>query len=274
MVWRLLRVEEPENPNFNLAIEEALFRTLDCEGLIRFWRNNNTVVIGRFQCPLSEVNYDKALELKVRVVRRFTGGGAVYHDLGNLNFTFMFKATNRDLARMFEIVGEIVSDALKSVGVNASFKPINDIVVGSRKVAGLAGTIRNDRVLVHGCLLVNSNIDVLSVVLNVSGEKLIDKAVGSIRERVTTLSLEARQEVSIADVEEAILSEAKSRLGISELLEEELTEDEARLARDLYHEKYLSVEWLALLCKTCPLREEHNEKIRRLIEVAKPDKNG
>ncbi|MHC1601423.1 MAG: lipoate--protein ligase family protein [Candidatus Nezhaarchaeales archaeon] len=274
MVWRLLRVEEPANPNLNLAIEEALFRTLNCEGLIRFWRNNNAVVIGRFQCPLSEVNYDKALELKVRVVRRFTGGGAVFHDLGNLNFTFMFKAANRSLAQMFGVVGEIVSDALKRIGVNASFKPINDIIIDSRKVAGLAGTAWNDRILVHGCLLVNSNIDILSMVLNVSSEKLIDKAVSSIRARVTTLSLEVKREVPIADVEEAILHEAKSKLDISELREEGLTEDEAILARDLYREKYLSVEWLASLCKACPLREVHAEKIRKLVEVARPDKDG
>lgn len=274
MVWRLVRVEEPEKPNFNLAIEEALFKKLNCEGLIRFWRNNNTVVIGRFQCPLSEVNYDKVLKLRVRVVRRFTGGGAVYHDMGNLNFTFMFKAVSGDLARMFEIIGGIVSDALKDVGVNASFKPINDIVIGSRKIAGLAGTIWNDRVLIHGCLLVNSNINILSEVLNVSSEKLIDKSVGSIRERVTTLSLEARREIPITDVETAILQKARSKLSINEIYEEGLTEEEAELAKDLYHKKYSSFEWLALLCKNCPLREEHDEKIRKLIEVTKTDNNG
>jgi len=272
MVWRLIEFSEAKNPNFNLAVEEALFRCFNVEGIMRFWHNDNTVVIGRFQCPLSEINYERVLELKTRVVRRFTGGGAVYHDLGNLNFTFIFKA-RCELPQAFELIGSIISSALRNLGLNARFKPMNDVIVNSKKIAGLAGMVLGDRILIHGCLLVNSSLDVLSSVLSVSKEKLIDKAVSSVRERVTTISIEVGKDIPQDDIKHEILKAAKGMLGFKRIVDDQLSSDELKCAQRLYNERYKKAEWLGLLCRACPLKDHHWHKVEELSEVAKADTN-
>lgn len=266
--WRLLRFESPENPNLNLAVEEALLKSLSEKGVktLRFWRNSKAVVIGRFQCPLLEVNFEECVNKGVKVVRRHTGGGAVYHDMGNLNFTLVFTKPLRELPDIFREVGEAVAEGLRALGLKSSFKPMNDVAVGQRKVAGLAGYVGKGVVLVHGCLLVSTDIDMLSRVLSVSREKLRDKFVTSVRSRVTTVSEELGRDTSTREVEEMLLEAFKHALSF-EVYEEDLSREELAYAESLYQEKYSKAEWLGWLCKKCPLRNEHWSMIERLLRV-------
>ena len=215
-VWRRIDAEWPDKPYYNMAVEEAIPRMVEAgkvPNTIRFWRNANTIVIGRFQCPTLEIKFSECLKYSVEVIRRFTGGGAVYHDLGNLNYAVSIRRPHPkfsgDLLEAFKTICECVIEGLKILGVNAYFKPINDIEVNGRKISGLAGMITKNLIFIHGCILISSNLSILNRVLNIPKEYLESKRISDVKARVTTLRDELGRDVSVEEVKNAYVAAIK-----------------------------------------------------------------
>lgn len=172
-------------PYQNLAVEEYLL--LHCgknECILYLWQNRNTIVIGRNQNAWKECLVSKLQEENGFLVRRLSGGGAVYHDLGNLNFTFLVRKENYNLEKQLEVIIR----AVQKLGIKAEKSGRNDILVDGHKFSGNAFYEQGDYCYHHGTLMVNVNLSELSKYLTVSKEKLKSKGVDSVRARVTNLS--------------------------------------------------------------------------------------
>ncbi|BEP17800.1 hypothetical protein PYJP_11520 [Pyrofollis japonicus] len=247
-ILRVFVAEWPRNQFFNLGFEEAFYRVFSGEGgVLRFWRNDRVVVIGRHQCAALEVNPDALRDMGVKLVRRFTGGGAVYHDLGNINYALVVKqgvAGARTVVDLFHLVGEAVADALSSLGANnAYYRALNDVEIDGRKVSGLAGTSAPGKLFVHGALLVSSDLAILGRVLRISKEKLSDKRfVGSRVKRVITLEEAVGRKLEPREVYSAIADALAEKLGLEKEWGE-ASREELREALRLYREKYSRPAW-------------------------------
>jgi len=176
------------DPWFNLATEEWLFQEMtQFEHVLFLWRNQETVVIGRSQNPWLECHLDNMKKDDITLARRQSGGGAVFHDLGNTNFTFLSKKSLYDKSHNLAIILK----ALQAVGVEAQDSGRNDIVVdtpdGVRKISGNAFKEKKDRAFHHGTLLVNADMNRLQNYLNPNKKKLEAKGVTSVRSRVTNV---------------------------------------------------------------------------------------
>ncbi len=172
------------NPYFNLASEEYLLK--QTKGYyIYLWVNAPAVIVGVNQNALQEVNLAFTKENDIKIVRRLTGGGAVYHDLGNLCYTIIAPYEEKEDA--YEKFTTPVIEYLRELGVNAEFSGRNDILVDGKKISGNAKTVYNDRVLVHGTLLFDSDVFALEKALKPNKLKMQSKGIKSVRSRVTTL---------------------------------------------------------------------------------------
>ncbi|MEO9275147.1 lipoate--protein ligase [Marinomonas sp. 5E14-1] len=188
MASRIL-LSNSNNPHFNLAVEDCIFRSMPADQRVLFlWRNADTVVIGRAQNPWKECNLKKMEEDSVSLARRQSGGGAVFHDLGNTNFTFMAGKSEYDK----EVSTRIVLDGLKKLGIEGYANGRNDLVVGEgdemRKFSGSAYKETKDRGFHHGTLLLSADLSRLANYLNPDPKKLQSKGITSVRSRVTNLN--------------------------------------------------------------------------------------
>jgi len=246
--WRSLNVEY-DDPYMNLAVEEAIARKVG-EGkvpnTVRFWRNLNAVVIGYFQSVELEVNLEACENFGTTISRRFTGGGAVYQDHGNLNYAISIRKGHplipEDLTETFKILSSGTVEGLRMLGLKAEFKPLNDIQINGRKVSGAAGSIRWGTVFHHGSILVSSNLNILSKVLDAPNGRLEDKHVRSARRTVTTVRDELRRGISIDEVKEKIRKGIEEAYGIR-LIEGILMKEEELLAEELLQGKYSTRDW-------------------------------
>lgn len=253
--WRLLRTEAPHNPHYNIAVEEAItFGGRFPVGTIRFWRNANAVVVGRFQCIANEVNITACSNFDTKIVRRFTGGGTVYHDLGNLNYTMVapkgFSNTTENPAKTFHTIGQVFKRTLRILGIEARFVPKSESIdVNGRKISGMAATNLKGIILVHGSLLVSSNIERMSQVLNKNPKSPI-KYTQSQRTSVTRISDELQQDIDIEEVEEILTTSFEEILDI-ELEKGGLSSEEEFQASLLYRSKYATHAWQVGECWPC-----------------------
>ncbi len=171
---------------YNLAAEEYVFTSLDREqDYLLLWQNQNAVVVGKHQNTIEEINTAYVKEHGVQVVRRLSGGGAVYHDLGNLNYSFIVNAPMG--VYNFRELCQPVADTLIRLGVNVEFSGRNDLVIDGKKISGNAQFIRGGRILHHGTLLFHSDLDRISKVLAVKDDKITSKGIKSVRSRVTNI---------------------------------------------------------------------------------------
>lgn len=168
---------------FNLAVEEYLMNNFD-EDIFMLWRNEPSIIVGKFQNSLAEINLDFVNEKGIKVVRRMTGGGAVFHDLQNLNYTFIESNSKGN----FRTFSQPILDVLQNLGVDARFEGRNDLMIDGQKFSGNAECVNNGRILHHGTLLFDTAMNDMSAALKVNPLKFEDKAVKSVRKRVTNIS--------------------------------------------------------------------------------------
>ncbi len=171
-------------PYYNLAVEEYMFEKTQDDVFI-LWQNDKTVVIGKNQNVKAELDFDYVKSNEIKIARRITGGGAVYHDLGNVNYSFI-SSTGKD-GIDFAYFCKPIIEALRSLGLEATLSGRNDIEVDGKKVSGNAQCTKNGRTLHHGTLLFDTDLSVLSNALRVDEEKIKSKAIKSTRARVTNI---------------------------------------------------------------------------------------
>jgi lipoate-protein ligase A len=227
------------NPYFNLAFEEYILNNFRDDDYVLLWQNANTIVIGKHQNTPQEVNQEVVEELGVNVVRRNTGGGAVYHDLGNINFSFIsnWKLEN---GINYEIFLEPIIKALNSIGVEAIKEGRNDLVVAGKKISGNAQMIIKDRILHHGTLLFDSDLTIMEKVLNVSPDKIASKGIKSIRARVANIKEFLQVDMDVSQFIDLLV---ESFFKYSETVEMRLTAHQLLEIETLATEKYQSWDW-------------------------------
>ncbi len=224
------------DPRINLSLEESFMSTVqDEECILLFWQSENAVVIGRNQNPYQECNLSKLEADNVITVRRLSGGGAVYHDLGNLNFAFIAKTDYFDIDRQFSIILK----ALKNLDVEGEFNGRNDLIANGRKFSGNAFIHDEDRHLHHGTLLIDANMSKISDYLSVSHQKLDNKGFDSVKSRVVNLK-EINKTITIDDVINHSVDSLK-HFTQHTVKAEYIYQD--TLPLNHYMDKYMSHEW-------------------------------
>lgn len=228
------------DPYFNLALEEYVFERLDrSQSYFILWQNENTVVVGKYQNTAEEVNQEYIDKNGTRVVRRLSGGGAVYHDKGNLNFTFILDQ-NEVADFNFKVFVVPVINALRRLGVEAEFNGRNDITINGMKFSGNSQYAKGGRVLHHGCIMLDSNLDVVTDVLKVKDAKFESKSAKSVRSRVTTINAQAPAPITMERFKQVLREEIFQSGQPEELV---LTEEQLSEIRRLRDSKYTTWEW-------------------------------
>lgn len=199
-------LESPSHdPQWNLALEQYVFDAMDrSKSYFMLWQNENTIVVGKNQNTVAEINSDFVRERGITVVRRLSGGGAVYHDLGNLNFTFIVDSAAAGQIN-FRLFCQPIVDTLASFGVKAELSGRNDITVEGKKFSGNSQYVREHRVMHHGTLMFDSDLTVLGQALRVKPEKMQSKGVRSVASRVTNLRPYLPPQVTLQEFKERLL---------------------------------------------------------------------
>jgi lipoate---protein ligase len=221
----------------NMAIDEALMESIDESPVFRVygWRPA-AVSVGYFQSTRDEVDIEKCCELGIDVVRRLTGGGAVLHEF-ELTYSFTTKQYPQNIMESYGWICEAVVMSIKRLGFNASFVPLNDIVVNGKKVSGSAQTRRKGVLLQHGTLLLNLDVDKMFSILKVPSEKLRDKIIKDVKERVTSLAGTSFEEM--ASSLKTSFATKFDAVPVSDCL----SVDEVNRAKRLAEGKFSSKEW-------------------------------
>ena len=241
---------ETLDPTFNLALEEYVFDHMPRENeYFLTWRNDNAIIIGRHQNTAAEINEEFVRERGIRVVRRLSGGGAVYHDLGNLNFTFIVDAEpgqKVDLRRFCQPI----ADTLCKLGANATVDGRNDILIDGKKISGNAQYVRQGRVMHHGTILFDSDMSVLGPALKPDPTKISAKGVKSVRSRVTNVRPCLREDMTIEQFRTAL---TRSLFSGDDFVRYELTDADVAAITEIQHQRYAQHEWNYGFCEAAQI---------------------
>lgn len=226
------------DPAYNLAAEQYVFDNLAGEGFLMLWQNRNAIIIGKHQNTLAEINEAFVREHGIKVVRRLSGGGAVYHDLGNLNYTLIVPDDGEglDLGRFCRPVIR----ALQKLGVAAELNGRNDMTVGGQKFSGNAQYRKDGRVMHHGTILFDSDMSVLAGALQVDEEKIKAKGVKSVRSRVTNVRPCLPADMTLPQFRDAVLSSILEEAPGTEYV---LTREDEAAIKAIAQERYDTWEW-------------------------------
>jgi lipoate---protein ligase len=228
------------DPRINLAIEEYALKNLDInETYLLFYINEPSIIIGKNQNSVEEINTEYVESNGIHVVRRLSGGGAVYHDLGNLNYSFITK-DDGDSFHNFRKFTEPVIAALKQMGVNAELSGRNDILAEGRKISGNAQFSTRGRMFTHGTLLFNSEMDHIVSALRVKKDKIESKGIKSVRSRVANISEFLSEKLTIEEFRSALL---KFIFQEKEVTEYVLTNEDWEKIHQLSKERYQNWDW-------------------------------
>lgn len=228
------------SPYYNLAFEEYVFNEMDGEEeYLLLWQNEPSVIIGKHQNTIEEINLDFIKANNINVARRISGGGAVYHDFGNLNFTFIVKKNDKDLFDFKKFTLPVIN-ALKKLGVKAEFNSRNDLAIEGKKFSGNAQYMKKNKLLHHGTLLFDSDLERLAVALNPSKDKIVSKGIKSVRSRVTNISEHLGKNISVLEFKELLL---QNLFEDEKIRQYELSEEEIKNVENLMEKKYKTWEW-------------------------------
>ena len=236
---RYLRNENTD-PYVNMAFDEYALEQLPLdEPLFYLWQNRPAVIIGLNQDAHAEVDIKYLKEHDIALVRRVTGGGAVYHDLGNLNYTIVGRSA--DLNRDYPEYTRYMLQALQALGVRAELSGRNDILVNGRKVSGYAKRVYKDRLMVHGTLMYDVDLSILEKALNPPAEKLVAKGIASVRSRVMNLRECMPQVKDIKDLKERLERYLSHDYANAEYM---LTEEAKQAIEQAAKRKFATQEWI------------------------------
>jgi lipoate---protein ligase len=221
----------------NMAIDEALIESIDESPVFRVygWRPA-AVSIGYFQSIRDEVDIEKCSEIGVDIVRRLTGGGAVLHEF-ELTYSFITKRYPQNIMESYLWICEALLMSIKRLGFNASFVPLNDVVINGKKVSGSAQTRRRGVLLQHGTVLLNVDVDKMFSILKVPSEKIRDKIIKDVKQRVTSL-----EGITFDDMASSLKTSFATKFD-ARLVSDFLSTNEVSRAKCLTEEKFSSKEW-------------------------------
>lgn len=192
-------INKSTNPYFNLAFDEYVLKHINIdEDFFYLWRNEPSVIVGKNQNTFEEINQPYIDNHHIKVARRVSGGGTVYHDLGNLNFTFIIKVDNPGEVNYKKFIQPMI-DALNELGIQAETSSRNDILINGLKVSGNAQRMTNKKLMYHGTLLYDVNLEDLRQALHVNSNKYDSIAVKSVRSNVTNLKDYLPERSNISD---------------------------------------------------------------------------
>jgi lipoate-protein ligase A len=203
------------------------------------WQSENTVVVGKHQNALAEINYPFVRENNIKVARRISGGGTVFHDAGNVNFAFI-KNVSSSAEISFKIFTQPVVTALAKMGIEATTSGRNDLLIGDLKISGNAEHIFKNRVLHHGTLLFNTDLENLGQAIKVEPGKFRDKAVQSNRSKVTNISGYLEKQMSVEEFVRFLIDVQLEDASNSIF---ELKENDIQNIQQLSTEKFKTWEW-------------------------------
>jgi lipoate---protein ligase len=227
----------------NLALEEHVLRNrMEDDDLLLFYVNAPAIIIGRNQNTIEEINSDVVDARGIRVVRRVSGGGAVYHDLGNLNFSFMTRDVNARFNR-YDLFNKPVVEVLRELGVPAEIGGRNDILADGRKISGNAQFATAGRMFSHGTLLLDSNLDDVTAALRPKPGKVESKGVKSIRSRVANISEFLREPITVEELRDRILERIFGTRGAIHIPSLALVDADWRAAHELLERRYGNWSW-------------------------------
>ena len=239
MQWCYIDVPSTD-PAFNLALEQYVFDALPRNKNYFFlWQNDNAVIVGRHRNTMAEVNEEYIKEKRIRVVRRLSGGGAVYHDLGNLNFTYIQDAAS-GIQLDLGMFCHPLAQAISALGANAEVNGRNDITIDGKKFSGNAQYVKEGRVMHHGTIMFDSDLSIAGLALTPDPEKVAAKGVKSVRSRMTTVSEHLSGDITLAQFKKLLLE----KLFEGQPMEEyKLTESDIAAIEKLRDERYATWEW-------------------------------
>jgi lipoate-protein ligase A len=206
----LLLQQTSTNPYFNIAAEEYLLKNFS-DDIFTLYINEPSIIVGKHQNTLAEINQEFVRSQSIKVVRRLSGGGTVYHDLGNLNYSFIANGSEGKLVDFKKFTQPIV-DVLLHLGIDAQLGGKNDIRIGERKISGNAEHIYKNRVLHHGTLLFSSELDNLNESIRVNPSTYTDKSVKSIRSNVANISDYLKDKITINEFAALVVNQIKQTI--------------------------------------------------------------
>ncbi|MFO7998844.1 MAG: lipoate--protein ligase [Bacteroidales bacterium] len=236
----MICIQDPHtDPYFNLAAEEYVLKNFsdDC---FMLWRNGPSIIVGKHQNTLAEINLEWVRQNNIKVVRRLSGGGAVFHDLGNLNFTFIMSGEDGNLVDFRKFTKPIL-EVLQKLDVEAKFEGRNDLTIKGMKFSGNAEHVHKQRTLHHGTLLFSAVMTDLSLALKANPLKFTDKAVKSIRSRVTNISDHLKHPMGVEEFSNKVMEHIVENHGETRFYE--YTQEDIRAIEKLRDEKYSQWEW-------------------------------
>ncbi|MEC0373658.1 lipoate--protein ligase [Paenibacillus chibensis] len=231
------------DPAINLAIEEFTLKHLPMEedSYLLFYINRPSIIIGKHQNTIEEINQEYVKDHHIQIVRRLSGGGAVYHDLGNLNFSFITKDDGQSFHNFLKFTQPVI-DALRCMGVNAELSGRNDLQVGEQKISGNAQFATRGRMFSHGTLMFNLNLDDVQASLNANPEKFKSKSTKSVRSRVANISDLMDGSMTIEEFRSELLR-AIFKMDPQDVPQYHLTEADWEKIHEISKERYQNWEW-------------------------------
>lgn len=227
-------------PPANMAMEELIINHLPEDDYLTFYIHDPSIIIGRHQNTIEEINEDYVREKGIHVQRRLSGGGAVYHDHGNLNFSFVVRGTREDVNR-FDVLTKPVIRTLEKLGVKAELSGRNDILIDGKKFSGNAQYFHNGRLLQHGTIMLNSDMSELSRALKVKEIKIQSKGVKSVRSRVTNIiDYLADKSITVQEFKDLLIETINEIYPLEEYV---LNPEEQAIHDRLVREKFSTWEW-------------------------------